>query len=266
MNPNRYEQEFTQLITKLPSWVSVAVGIVSTVILGFSLLQQNFVVASLTFGIILWLSCLYIWIKRTEPLIMGGRGTPAFPKWRRLAMFGMILIPLITVGSGFYWLVDVQNDVKENPVTVANLDSTKEISDRALEPQILYELGLNYAELGQNEKAIEYLETSLGIARETDDKTLEAQILYELGRNYAELGQNEKAIEYLESSLRVVREIGDRASEAQIFYELGRNYAELGQNEKAIEYLESSLGFARETGDKELEELIKPLLLKLQSQ
>lgn len=464
MNPNKFEQEVTQLIAKLPNWVSVAVGIASTVVLAFSLIQQNFIVVSLTFGTILWLACLYVWMKRTEPLVMGGRGIPAFPKWRRFAAFGMILIPLIAVGSGVYLLVDIQNDIKADTIVVADFDgpnpkeyavtqfflenlrsavmqeknirievlqkpitaqdgplnarelgkqnnadlliwgwyavtpqqvivhthfellgvltkknfsideqsqaevaqlenfklqtslsqeltsisllalgtlkyqegdyekanyyfslvennndlpqngkailgyfqvtsfifqndnesaikkfekvTSQAFSDGFYLPELFVNGAIAYNNSGNSEKAaysfelagiqyedeneplksIVYYSQAIEKWREIGSRVDEGRLIARIGVAYGQAGDSEKSINYLAQALQISNEVGDRQSEAQTLYELGRNYTALGQNEKAIESLKASLVIARELGDNELEELIEPLVIELQSQ
>lgn len=126
MEPRKFGQEIIKIIAKLPSWVSAAVGILSTIILAFSLIQKNFVAASLILSAILWMSCLYVWMKRTEPLIAGGTGLPAFPKWRSFAVFGLIVIPVIIVVAGIFWFNRVQTDVKVDTIAITNFAGPKQ--------------------------------------------------------------------------------------------------------------------------------------------
>ena len=116
----KLNQEIVQLITKLPSWVSVVVGIVSTVIVAVSLFQQNLVIATLTLAVILWLACLYVWAKQTESPIIGGREIPAFPRWRRFAFIGIVLIPIATIVGSGVWLLNPA-DRADNPCQHAQI-------------------------------------------------------------------------------------------------------------------------------------------------
>jgi tetratricopeptide (TPR) repeat protein len=111
-------------------------------------------------------------------------------------------------------------------------------------------LGNAYHDLGQVERAIEYLEQALAIARDIGDRSLEGNQLGNLGNAYKDMGQVKRAIEYLEQALAIAREIGDRSSEGNQLGNLGIAYHALGQVERTIEHLEQALAIARDIGDR----------------
>jgi len=50
-----------------------------------------------------WLGCAYLAFKRTPPLVEDGKGTWQYPRWRRWALAGLVIIPLLTAsGMGYY--------------------------------------------------------------------------------------------------------------------------------------------------------------------
>ncbi len=70
----------------------------------------------------LWLGCVYVIRKKTPPLVEGGEGQPAFPRWRRLALRGFVAIPLltaVTLGSWWYYINQPPDKVI---ITVAEID------------------------------------------------------------------------------------------------------------------------------------------------
>jgi len=116
---------------------------------------------------------------------------------------------------------------------------------------VLGNLGLAYGDLGQVEKAIEYIKQVLVISREIGDRRGEGAGLGNLGSEYGNLGEVEKAIEYHKKALVISREIGDRRGEGADLGNLGSEYGNLGQVEKAIEYYEQALVISKEIGDRQ---------------
>jgi len=58
----------------------------------------------------LWLGCVYVVRKKTSPLVEGGKGQPAFPRWRRLALIGLVAIPILTaVALGSWWYTETHS-------------------------------------------------------------------------------------------------------------------------------------------------------------
>jgi tetratricopeptide (TPR) repeat protein len=99
---------WVESIPKIPGRVTGLVAFVTTIV-GFVRLWQGdaglVTIVLISVGTIgLWLGSAYVAYKRTPPLVEGGKGQPAFPGWRRLALIGFIAIPLITaVALGGWW-------------------------------------------------------------------------------------------------------------------------------------------------------------------
>lgn len=55
-----------------------------------------------------WLGCAYLAFERTYPLVEGGKGFPKYPRLRRWALAGLVIIPLLT-GLGSAILVNYQH-------------------------------------------------------------------------------------------------------------------------------------------------------------
>ncbi|HEY9601698.1 MAG TPA: CHAT domain-containing tetratricopeptide repeat protein [Allocoleopsis sp.] len=126
----------------------------------------------------------------------------------------------------------------------------QEIKDREGEEQSLGNLGNAYLLLGDYAKAIEYYQQSLAIAREIKNRLGEGKALGNLGSTYFSLGDYAKAIEYQQQSLAIKREIKDRLGEGQSLGNLGLAYLFLGDYAKAIEYQQQRLAIARELKDR----------------
>jgi tetratricopeptide (TPR) repeat protein len=122
--------------------------------------------------------------------------------------------------------------------------------DRQAEGSALSNLGIAYAELGQEHISISYYEQHLAIAREIGDRRGEGNGLGNLGIAYWALGETCIAINYYEQHLAIAREMGDRRGEGRVLGNLGNAYWVLGETRKAINYYEQHLSIAREVGDR----------------
>jgi tetratricopeptide (TPR) repeat protein len=88
------------------------------------------------------------------------------------------------------------------------------------------------------------------VAQEKGYVRVEALTLHNLGRLYRNLGREEKALQYLESSLALWRKVGDQESMARTMAVLGRLGYELGHLSKAHDYFEEALQIRDEIGHK----------------
>lgn len=123
--------------------------------------------------------------------------------------------------------------------------------ERLNELNIYNDLGLVYADLGQNKEAKECLEQALSICREVEDKERESIILNRLGMVYADLGMKEEARENLEQALNIDKEFGDYKREGITLNNLGLIYWVQGKKEQALEHYQAALNLHREVGNRE---------------
>ena len=126
----------------------------------------------------------------------------------------------------------------------------REIGYRRGEGYALGNLGVIYKDLSQMKKAVEYHEQALNINREIGDRQGEGYVLGNLGIAYEKLDRTDKALEYYEQALAIRREIGYRQGEGLDLANLGNAYYSLGQTDKAVEYYEQALAIRREIGDR----------------
>ncbi|MDA1100962.1 MAG: tetratricopeptide repeat protein [Proteobacteria bacterium] len=124
-------------------------------------------------------------------------------------------------------------------------------SNRRGAANVLGNLGLAHAGLGEMDKAIGYYQQQLVTARGIDDRRGAANALGNLGNAYARLGRTAKAIDHYRRHLAIAREIGDGRGEGGALGNLGNAYARLGQTERAIEHHQQALAVFREFGDRQ---------------
>ena len=126
----------------------------------------------------------------------------------------------------------------------------REAGDRRGEADTLIKIGIVYSELGEKQKALEYLGQSLPLDRATGDREQEATTIHNLGSVYSDLGEQQKALEYYSQSLPVFRAVGNRSREAITLNNIGGVYSDLGEQQKALEYYSQSLPLRRAVGDR----------------
>lgn len=132
----------------------------------------------------------------------------------------------------------------------AAVAAARRLNNRPEEAFHLGNLGMDYAELGLNRRAIEFHEHALHISREIGNRSSEAHDLRSLGMCYLNLGDPNMAIEYLEKSLFVSREIGDLHGKGLTLGNLGMIYAETSEFSRAIKCYEEALPLIRESDDR----------------
>ncbi|WP_445242549.1 CHAT domain-containing protein [Microcoleus vaginatus] len=124
------------------------------------------------------------------------------------------------------------------------------VGERGGEAITLNNIGNVYSELGEQQKALEYLGQSLPLSRATGDRGGEATTLNNIGGVYDELGEKQKALEYYSQSLPLFRAVGDRRGEGRTLHSIGSVYSELGEKQKALKYYSQSLPLRRAVGDR----------------
>ena len=111
-------------------------------------------------------------------------------------------------------------------------------------------LGRTYVEMGNYDKAMEFLTPSLKQSEELDDKKGIGASLHVIGSVHYNKGDNDKALDYYERSLAIREEIGDKRGIRAILNSIGNVHKNKGDNDKALDYYERSLARCEELGDK----------------
>ncbi len=106
-------RDWLDWIKKAPGWLTGLITLI-TALAGFFKLWQGdaglMTIALLVLGVGGGtLGCAYLAFKQTPPLVAGGKGTWQYPRWRRWALVGLVIIPLLataTVGFLKLWRGD----------------------------------------------------------------------------------------------------------------------------------------------------------------
>ncbi|MEG4346600.1 tetratricopeptide repeat protein [Microcoleus sp. A003_D6] len=134
-----------------------------------------------------------------------------------------------------------------------SLPLSQAVGDRSQAAITLSNIGLVYSKLGEPQKALQYFNQSLPLGRAVGDRSGEAITLSNIGKVYSDLGEKQTALEYYNQSLPPTRALGDRHGEAITLNNIGKVYSDLGELQKALEYYNRSLPLSREIGDRSQE-------------
>jgi tetratricopeptide (TPR) repeat protein/CHAT domain-containing protein len=126
----------------------------------------------------------------------------------------------------------------------------RSVLDRDGEATTLTGIGEVYSALGEKQKALESFSQALPLRRAAGDRAGEAQTLNNIGVVYDSLGEKQKALEYYGQALPLYRTVGNRGDEAITLNNIGVVYSGLGEKQKALEYFGQALGLKRAVGDR----------------
>ena len=137
-----------------------------------------------------------------------------------------------------YHLHDLVKAFAANHIIPVDKVRASEIDDRVGTSKALGNLGNIYAELDNQDRAIENYKKQLEIARELQDKHSEANALLNLGVTYDDGDNINDAFDCCQQSLKIAREIGYRLGEAHACWNIGMIYEKQGDIEQAITFMQ----------------------------
>jgi tetratricopeptide (TPR) repeat protein len=133
------------------------------------------------------------------------------------------------------------------------IECSDKLGDTGIRAALLYNLGIQYQQLGEILAALDAYQESLRCTRELDNIAAESAILGNLGLAYQNLGEIDKAIAFYQQALTICRQINNRLGEAYQLRNLGLVYAEIRDFELAIAYYYQALEISRIIRDQNVE-------------
>jgi tetratricopeptide (TPR) repeat protein len=109
-------------------------------------------------------------------------------------------------------------------------------------------VGSAYADLGDDERALEYMQRAAVRLRETGGRDGEATCLRDIGKIYERRGDVQRALECYRASLETTRELGARVFEAETLIRLGALRVRMGEADEGLADLRGALETAAELG------------------
>jgi CHAT domain-containing protein len=116
-------------------------------------------------------------------------------------------------------------------------------------------IGRAYSDMGDGNQALDYFNRALPLWRADGNQNGEALTLNDMGPAYAALGQKQKALETYNQALAIWRRLGSRQGEALTINNIGRLYRDLGLHQTALDYYNQALPIWREVGNRSGEAL-----------
>ena len=116
-------------------------------------------------------------------------------------------------------------------------------------------LGRTYSGMGDSNKALDYYNRALPLWIAAGDQAGQALTLNDMGPAWAVLGQKQKALDVYNQALKIWRENEIRQGEAATLNLIGRLYRDLGLNQSALDYYNQALPIWREVGNRNGEAL-----------
>lgn len=151
-------------------------------------------------------------------------------------------------------------DIDEKSRLDQSLELISEMDDSELKVILLNDLALNYAQLGNLEKAIAVLEQSLAVAKNIEDVVVKVTAMLSVFEYYEQIGQKNQTIEILDDTVELLNMFEDMAVKVTTMLDIAQYYAQIGQKTQAIEILDNSVEIASNVPDKSLQ---GQLLLKI---
>lgn len=124
----------------------------------------------------------------------------------------------------------------------AALKFVRQLPDKQLEVAVLQNIGSIYLNLGEHNKALEYLKPALAISREQKLTSQEADMLWSLGVTYWLMDDNQKALENFNLALSMFRSEKQPKREASTLKYIGKIYEQqFDKHQEAIQAYKQAL-------------------------
>ena len=159
----------------------------------------------------------------------------------------------VLYSHAFYDRVAYPNNHQSSPTTgeitseslVTQLQ-TSETSRRFKEANKANEKGLELADKGKPQEALEYLNKALIIFRQIKAKPAEISVLSSIGTVYADIGLTQEALRKYNDALALAKDSNYKYETVTILSNIASTYGNTGHSEKALEYLEKARAQAQE--------------------
>lgn len=122
--------------------------------------------------------------------------------------------------------------------------------ERSGEGSALTNLGVVYNQLGQRQKALEYLNQGMALHKLVGDLREQARTYNYMAFATSAMFERQKALEYFNQSLQLSRTVGDGVGEAGALQAMSGIYSALGELQQALDYMQLALDKSRMVRDR----------------
>jgi CHAT domain-containing protein len=139
----------------------------------------------------------------------------------------------------------------EQALKIHQRQDVKAAFDQVRETEAVLLLGIGgiYSVLGENKKAVEYLENSLVISRELKDNQLQCETLIVISQAYTALGEKQKAFNSLNETLRLARTENNPSLIMDTLFYIAATHSQYGEDQEVIKYQNEALEIAKNVND-----------------
>ena len=124
----------------------------------------------------------------------------------------------------------------------------RELGDRREEANTLNNIGLVYANTGENEKASPVLQPRVAACTRSRRSSPRSNCAFQYRHRLRKHGPGAEGARILQSGAALAREVGYRRGEATTLNAIGVAYEKIGQPQKALEFYDQALPILREIG------------------
>ena len=122
--------------------------------------------------------------------------------------------------------------------------------ERSREGSALTNLGVVSNQLGERQKALDYLNRALALHQLVGDQREQARTYQYMAFASSALYERQKSLEYFNQSLRLFQSVGDKIGEASVLQDISGIYNALGESQRALDYMHLSLSKSKEVRDR----------------
>jgi len=146
-------------------------------------------------------------------------------------------IQVLSSLSGDFLTID---KIKSFSYSEKALQLSHRIGDRQLEAQHLESLGTRLLDMGNAQKALDYLTQAMTLGKETNNHAMVADCTFSIGEAYSYFGDYPLAIRWIEDAYKLQEDEKNAFGQFQSLMGLAHVYTAIGGYNKAIDYFERS--------------------------
>jgi len=154
-------------------------------------------------------------------------------------------IKLLNSSSVYYTLENIEKSIEYQLQAISISETTDNENIKYAQGTILNNIAVNYIELEEYNKALDYLEQSLVFNLKNENKKETARTYNNIGSVYEKENQLQKAISFLMKSLELRNEIGDEDELIETHMEIAKVYGKMNLNTKASSHYKIALEKAK---------------------
>lgn len=154
-------------------------------------------------------------------------------------------VKLMNIGNLYTTLEDYNKSIKYEKIALELSKTSDDANINFSMGTLLNNIGINYYQIKDFVKAIEYFNKSLTINIEKGNKKEIARNYNNIGVSYEHFGETDKALNYLNKALIIREELGDKYELIETNMALGTAYGKASDNKKALFHFNVALSKAK---------------------